>query len=115
MMRFPMVLLSAAPQAIKDAIIEQMGRTVTVYQGRGGKSGEDRDILYCVITRLEIGRRGHRLPQCGRPLVDQGQQLRKRRGDGHADGLSPGYDNQTSSSSAELHGSTAARRSEVRR
>jgi len=49
-------IMSAAPQAIKDAIIEQMGRTVTVYQGRGGKSGEDRDILYCVITRLEIGR-----------------------------------------------------------
>ena len=49
-------IMSAAPQAIKDAIIEQMGRTVTVYQGRGGKSGEDRDILYCVITWLEIGR-----------------------------------------------------------
>src|SRR6188508_3362199 len=31
-------IMSAAPQAIKDAIIEQMGRTVTVYQGRGGKS-----------------------------------------------------------------------------
>jgi uncharacterized membrane-anchored protein YitT (DUF2179 family) len=49
-------IMSAAPQAIKEAIIEEMGRTVTVYQGRGGKSGEDRDILYCVITRLEIGR-----------------------------------------------------------
>ena len=49
-------IMSAAPQAIKDAIIEEMGRTVTVYQGRGGKSGEDRDILYCVVTRLEIGR-----------------------------------------------------------
>jgi uncharacterized membrane-anchored protein YitT (DUF2179 family) len=49
-------IMSASPQAIKDAIIEQMGRTVTVYQGRGGKSGEDRDILYCVVTRLEIGR-----------------------------------------------------------
>ena len=25
-------------------------------RGRGGKSGEDREILYCVVTRLEIGR-----------------------------------------------------------
>jgi uncharacterized membrane-anchored protein YitT (DUF2179 family) len=49
-------IMSATPKAIKDAIIEQMGRTVTVYQGRGGKSGDDRDILYCVVTRLEIGR-----------------------------------------------------------
>jgi uncharacterized membrane-anchored protein YitT (DUF2179 family) len=49
-------IMSAAPQPIKDAIIEQMGRTVTVYKARGGKSGDDREILYCVVTRLEIGR-----------------------------------------------------------
>jgi uncharacterized membrane-anchored protein YitT (DUF2179 family) len=49
-------IMSAAPQPIKDAIIEDMGRTVTVYKGRGGKSGDDREILYCVVTRLEIGR-----------------------------------------------------------
>jgi len=33
-----------------------MGRTVTVYKAHGGKSGEDREILYCVVTRLEIGK-----------------------------------------------------------
>jgi uncharacterized membrane-anchored protein YitT (DUF2179 family) len=49
-------IMSAAPQAIREAIIEEMGRTVTVYKARGGKSGEDREILYCVVTRLEIGR-----------------------------------------------------------
>ena len=49
-------IMSAAPQRIKDAIIEEMGRTVTVYKAHGGKSGEDREILYCVVTRLEIGR-----------------------------------------------------------
>jgi uncharacterized membrane-anchored protein YitT (DUF2179 family) len=49
-------IMSATPQSIRDAIIEDMGRTVTVYKGRGGKSGEDREILYCVVTRLEIGR-----------------------------------------------------------
>jgi uncharacterized membrane-anchored protein YitT (DUF2179 family) len=49
-------IMSAAPQAIREAIIDEMGRTVTVYKATGGKSGEDREILYCVVTRLEIGR-----------------------------------------------------------
>ena len=33
-----------------------LGRGVTVYKGRGGLSFEDQDILYCVVTRLEIGK-----------------------------------------------------------
>jgi len=49
-------IMSAAPQLIRQAIIDEMGRTVTVYKATGGKSGEDREILYCVVTRLEIGR-----------------------------------------------------------
>ena len=49
-------IMSAAPQAIRQAIIDEMGRTVTVYKATGGKSGDDREILYCVVTRLEIGR-----------------------------------------------------------
>ena len=49
-------IMSAAPQPIRQAIIDEMGRTVTVYKATGGKSGEDREILYCVVTRLEIGR-----------------------------------------------------------
>jgi len=48
-------IMSSEPQAIRQAIIDDMGRTVTVYMARGGKSGEDREILYCVVTRLEIG------------------------------------------------------------
>lgn len=49
-------IMSAEPQQIRAAILNEMGRGVTVYRGSGGKSGEDRDILYCVVTRLEIGR-----------------------------------------------------------
>jgi uncharacterized membrane-anchored protein YitT (DUF2179 family) len=33
-----------------------LGRGVTVYRGRGGLSGEEQEILYCVVTRLEIGK-----------------------------------------------------------
>ena len=37
-------------------ILAHLGRGVTVYKGRGGLSGEDQEILYCVVTRLEIGK-----------------------------------------------------------
>ena len=49
-------IVSQAPQGIRDAILGEMGRGVTIYRARGGKTGEDREILYCVVTRLEIGR-----------------------------------------------------------
>ncbi len=40
---------------IAARILAHLGRGVTVYKGRGGLSGEDQEILYCVVTRLEIG------------------------------------------------------------
>jgi uncharacterized membrane-anchored protein YitT (DUF2179 family) len=41
---------------IRQAITEDLGRGVTVYKGRGGKTGADEEILVCVVTRLEIGK-----------------------------------------------------------
>ena len=49
-------IMSSTPQEIRTAILEEMGRGVTIYKARGGMSGDDREILYCVVTRLEIGR-----------------------------------------------------------
>ena len=49
-------IMSAQPEPIRKAILDDLGRGVTVYRARGGKSGDDREILYCVVTRLEIGR-----------------------------------------------------------
>ena len=49
-------IMSAASQAIREGIVDEMGRGVTVYKAWGGKTGADREILYCVVTRLEIGR-----------------------------------------------------------
>jgi uncharacterized membrane-anchored protein YitT (DUF2179 family) len=49
-------IMSSASQPIREGIVEEMGRGVTVYKARGGKTGDDREILYCVVTRLEIGR-----------------------------------------------------------
>ena len=41
---------------IRQRIMHALGRGVTIYRGFGGMSGRERDILYCVITRLEIGK-----------------------------------------------------------
>jgi uncharacterized membrane-anchored protein YitT (DUF2179 family) len=45
---------------IKEMIIEKLGRGITVFKGKGGfgKHGEvdERDIIYTVITRLEISK-----------------------------------------------------------
>lgn len=49
-------IMSGAPEPIREAILGEMGRGVTVYRARGGKSGDEREILYCVVTRLEIGK-----------------------------------------------------------
>ena len=40
---------------IAARIMTHLGRGVTVYKGRGGLSEEEQEILYCVVTRLEIG------------------------------------------------------------
>jgi uncharacterized membrane-anchored protein YitT (DUF2179 family) len=49
-------IMSGASTVIRTDIVSELGRGVTVYVGRGGMTGESREILYCVVTRLEIGR-----------------------------------------------------------
>jgi uncharacterized membrane-anchored protein YitT (DUF2179 family) len=41
---------------IRVRITGELGRGVTVYRGYGGMTGADRSILYCVVTRLEVGK-----------------------------------------------------------
>jgi uncharacterized membrane-anchored protein YitT (DUF2179 family) len=53
-------IVSARNEEIRQMIINQMGRGVTVYSGKRGfgKRGElkDVDIIYTVITRLELNK-----------------------------------------------------------
>ena len=49
-------IISERSEPIRLAITGILGRGVTVYKGRGGMKGEDREILFCVVTRLEIGK-----------------------------------------------------------
>jgi len=54
-------IISVKHEEIREMIIEKLGRGVTIYKGKGGygKTGmntRDMDVLYSVITRLEIAR-----------------------------------------------------------
>jgi len=49
-------IISDRSPAIRQAITGILGRGVTVYKGRGGKTGAEQEILFCVVTRLEIGK-----------------------------------------------------------
>lgn len=49
-------IISEQSESIRQAIVEGLNRGVTVYQGRGGRTGVNQEILFCVVTRLEVGR-----------------------------------------------------------
>lgn len=54
-------IISNNPDEIRHSIIEDLGRGVTILKGRGGygKRGEstkEMDVLYCVVTRLEVSK-----------------------------------------------------------
>lgn len=49
-------IISDHSEAIRQTIIGELQRGVTVYEGRRGFSDERQDILFCVVTRLEMGR-----------------------------------------------------------
>ncbi len=49
-------IVSRENEAIRNAITADLGRGVTVLRGQGGMSGEAQAILYCVVTRLEVGK-----------------------------------------------------------
>jgi len=51
-------IISRNSEDIRAALVERMGTGITIFRGRGGyrtsSEGEDIDIIYTVITRLEI-------------------------------------------------------------
>jgi uncharacterized membrane-anchored protein YitT (DUF2179 family) len=50
------IIMSERSEEIRQAILRELQRGVTVYKGRGGLTDSEQDILFCVVTRLEIGR-----------------------------------------------------------
>jgi uncharacterized membrane-anchored protein YitT (DUF2179 family) len=48
-------IISEKSDEIRHAIVRDLKRGVTVYKGEGGLDRASQDILFCVVTRLEIG------------------------------------------------------------
>jgi uncharacterized membrane-anchored protein YitT (DUF2179 family)/heme-degrading monooxygenase HmoA len=51
-----MTIVSSESAAIREEITGTLQRGVTIYKGFGGLTNAEQDILYCVVTRLEIGK-----------------------------------------------------------
>ena len=48
------IIITSAPEAVITEITKTLERGVTVLEGKGGYTGADRPVLYCVVTRSEV-------------------------------------------------------------
>jgi uncharacterized membrane-anchored protein YitT (DUF2179 family) len=48
------LIISHSPEMVLDNIMSKMSRGITVLEGRGGFSGQNKDVLYLVINKQEI-------------------------------------------------------------
>jgi len=49
-------IISVNSNEIRKAIIEKLGRGCTIYSGKGGHHMEDLEIVYTLVTRLELAK-----------------------------------------------------------
>ncbi len=49
------VIVTTRPQAVTQRILRDLDRGVTVLEGRGGYTGQARAVLFCVVSRGEVG------------------------------------------------------------
>lgn len=50
------MIISDLPNEISEVIQARLGRGVTHLYGKGGYTGEAKEVLYCIMTRLEISK-----------------------------------------------------------
>ncbi|MBB4824436.1 uncharacterized membrane-anchored protein YitT (DUF2179 family) [Sporosarcina luteola] len=50
------IIVSDEYEDLSDAIVERLGRSVTKLHGKGGISDNEKDVIYVVVTRLEISK-----------------------------------------------------------
>ena len=48
------IIVTSQARVISERVLAEMERGVTILQGTGGYTGEDRPVVYCVITRSEV-------------------------------------------------------------
>lgn len=49
-------IISPYSPTIRYKIVNELGRGVTLLKGKGGYSEKDQDVIFCVVTRLEISK-----------------------------------------------------------
>ena len=50
------LVVSQKSEDVRAAILSELGRGVTILSGKGGYTKADQEVLFCVVTRLEITR-----------------------------------------------------------
>jgi len=50
------LIISTSPDVVREAVLDKLGRGVTVLQGQGGYTGDPRPVLYVVVAPHEVGR-----------------------------------------------------------
>lgn len=48
------LIISNHPQRVAEAVLHEMGLGLTVMYGRGGFSGESKELLYVIVERLQL-------------------------------------------------------------
>ena len=51
---YAVMIVSDEYEDIADALMHRLGRGVTYLHGQGAYTGDDKQVLYCVVTRLEV-------------------------------------------------------------
>lgn len=51
---YAVLIVSENYEEITSALNDRLGRGVTLLHGEGGYTGDNKEILYCVVTRLEV-------------------------------------------------------------
>lgn len=51
---YSVTVISPRNLEIRNAIMQDMGRPVTIFKGMGGRGQQEQEIIMCVTTRLEI-------------------------------------------------------------
>ncbi len=51
---YAVMIVTNSHEDITSALNDRLGRGVTLLHGAGGYTGESKEVLYCVVTRLEV-------------------------------------------------------------
>jgi uncharacterized membrane-anchored protein YitT (DUF2179 family) len=51
---YAVMIVTRSHEEMTTKLNEELGRGVTLLHGQGGYTGDSKEVLYCVVTRLEV-------------------------------------------------------------